>query len=213
MSNRECLLEEGWYLLKTKVRQELRAKENLENQGFDVFCPVYKQKIKGLLKEDVLFPGYLLLLLDLNKDMHKFHAIRSTRGVTEMVYFNRVTRELHNSARISKKQEDEVKSGVLLPKPIPNGDDIVDSIKKIVTVLNNKAEGVSLNKFSPGDRVIMNHPLFKHLEMTFEKNLSAYRGEILISHIKEQRQKDGSMQKTVIKKQRMKVRLEDLEKN
>ena len=211
MSNTECLLEEGWYLIKTKVRQELRARDNLENLGFDTYCPVFKQKSKGVIKEEILFPGYLLLLLDLEKDLEKFHTIRSTRGVSEMVYFNRITRQLHNSGRLSKEEEEKTKSE-LLPKSIPNGDDIVDEIRKIVQVLNNKAEGIKLDAFAPGERVVMSHPLFKHLEMTFEKSMGPYRGQVLISHIKEQRRVDGSTDKIVVKKQRMNVRLEDLEK-
>ena len=211
MSNTECLLEEGWYLLKTKVRQELRARDNLGNQGFDTYCPVFKQKSKGTIKEEILFPGYLFLLLDLEKDLEKFHTIRSTRGVNEIVYFNRIIRQLHNSGRLSKEEEEKTKSE-LLPKPIPNGDDIIDEIRKIVNVLNNKAEGIRLDAFEPGDKVVMNHPLFKHLEMTFEKSMGPYRGQILISHIKEQRRTDGSTEKTVVKKQRMSVRMEDLEK-
>ncbi|MET4692583.1 transcription termination/antitermination NusG family protein [Endozoicomonas lisbonensis] len=211
MSNRECLLEEGWYLLKSKVRQELRATENLNNLGFDTYCPVFRQKSKGTVKEEILFPGYLFLLLDLEKDLGKFHTIRSCRGVHEMVHFNRITRHLVSSGRMSKKEEEKAKSD-LLPKPIPNGDEIIDEIRKIVKVLNNKADGIKPDALEPGDKVVMNHPLFKHLEMTFEKNLGSFRGEILISHIQEQRLSDGSTQKTVVKKQRMKVRLDDLEK-
>ncbi|MCW7555073.1 hypothetical protein NX722_21100 [Endozoicomonas gorgoniicola] len=211
MSIRECLLEEGWYLLKTKVRQELRAMEHLENLGFDTYCPVFRQKCKGALKEEILFPGYLFLLLDLEKDLKKFHTIRSCRGVQEMVHFNRITRQLVNSGRMSKKEEEKAKSDVL-PKPIPNGDDIIDEIRNIVKILNNKADGIKPDALEPGDKVVMNNPLFKHLEMTFEKSLGSYRGQILISHIQEQRLSDGSTQKTVVKKQRMKVNLDDLEK-
>ena len=211
MSNTECLLEEGWYLLKTKVRQELRAMENLGNLGFDTYCPVYRQKNKGAVKEEVLFPGYLFLLLDLEKDLEKFHTIRSCRGVQEIVYFNRISRELAKSGRMSKKEEEKSKTE-LMPKPIPNGDDIIDEIRKIVRILNNKTDGISPDAFEPGDKVVMNHPLFKHLEMTFEKSMGAYRGQILISHIQEQRLSDGSIQKKVVKEQRMQVRLDDLEK-
>ena len=168
MSIRECLLEEGWYLIKAKVRQELRAQEHLENLGFGTYCPVFRQKSKNTVKEEVLFPGYLFLLLDLEKDLHKFHTIRSCRGVQEMVHFNRITRQLVNSGRISKKEEEKAKSDVL-PKPIPNGDDIIDEIQKIVKILNNKTDGIRPEALEPGDKVVMNHPLFKHLEMTFEK--------------------------------------------
>ena len=31
-----------WYLIKTKCRQEKIAKQNLENQGYEIFCPIAK---------------------------------------------------------------------------------------------------------------------------------------------------------------------------
>ena len=45
----------NWYLIKTKPRQEKIAIQNLENQGYKVFCPF--AKINNQLV--VLFPGYL----------------------------------------------------------------------------------------------------------------------------------------------------------
>ena len=33
-----------WYLIKTKPRQEKKAKQNLENQGYRAFCPMVKNK-------------------------------------------------------------------------------------------------------------------------------------------------------------------------
>ena len=216
MSNTECLLEEGWYLLKTKVREELRAQENLEYQGFQSYCPVFKSKDKGLIKEEVLFPGYLFLALELKRDLDKFHKIRSTRGVSEMVYFNRITRELHNRGRITKQEEERARAGELLPKPIPDGEDIITEIKAIVQHLNDKAEGLakqaSSKGFQPGDRVFMDHPLYKGLEMTFEKDMGKYRGQILIQHIREQRLQDGTTERKVIKSHRVNVRKENLEK-
>lgn len=218
MSNTECLLEEGWYLLKTKVREELRAQENLENQGFQSYCPVFKSESKGQIKEEVLFPGYLFLQLELRRDLDKFHKIRSTRGVSEMVYFNRITRELHKSGRITKEQEDRARAGELLPRAIPNGEYIISEVKAIVEHLNNKTEGVKLGKatiesaFHPGDKVSMDTPLFAGLEMTFAKDMGKYRGQILIQHIKEQRQEDGSTVRKVVKSSLTTIRKEDLEK-
>ena len=217
MSDIGCLLEEGWYLLKTRVREELRAQENLENQGFQSYCPVFKSKNKGQIKEEVLFPGYLFLQLELKRDLDKFHKIRSTRGVSEMVYFNRITREMHNRGRISKEEEERARAGELLPRPIPNGEDIITEIKAIVDYLNKKAEDTT-NKvpareaFQPGDKVFMSHPLYKGLEMTFEKDMGKYRGHILIQHIKEQRLQDGSIERNIIKTVRTTVEKKDLER-
>ena len=57
----------------------------------------------------------------------------------------------------------------------------------------------------------MDHPLFKHLEMTSRKALGRIAADINQSY-SGATQKDGSTSKTVVKNQRMSVRLEDLEK-
>ncbi|WOG28385.1 transcription termination/antitermination NusG family protein [Endozoicomonas sp. 8E] len=213
MQNQECL-QEGWYLLKTRPRQEQRAQENLETQGFDAYCPIVKVRIRGLLKEEILFPGYVFLYLDL-KDLDRFHKIRSTRGVSEIVSFNRITRQLHKDGRLSKSQEQDTQA--LLPKPIPNGHEVIKDIRLIVETLNNHAEtegtgsdrAVSFNK---GDKVIMNHPLYQKLEMTFINNVGSARGMILVQYIKMQRNTQGETVCEVVSEKEMEVRLEDLEK-
>ena len=52
-----------WFLIYTKPRQEERAKENLENQGFETFLPMIAfEKIKQpkLYSLKPMFPRYLL---------------------------------------------------------------------------------------------------------------------------------------------------------
>ena len=209
MQSKECL-QEGWYLLKTRPRQEQRAQENLEIQGFDAYCPHVKTRYRGEIKEEVLFPSYLFLYLDL-KDLDRYHKIRSTRGVNEIVYFNRITRQLHKDGRLSKAQEQNVHE--LLPKPIPNGHDVIEDIKLIVQTLNHKAEGVTQSdQFREGDKVIMNHPLYKDLEMTFVSDLGAQRGMILVQYIKQQRTVEGAMVCNIVTQKKVEVRLKDLEK-
>lgn len=211
MQSNECLLEEGWYLLKSKSRQELRACENLENQGFDVYCPHVKVKHRGVIKEESLFPGYLFLYLDL-RDLERYHKIRSTRGVSEIVYFNRITRKLHQDGRLGKAQEAEAQE--LLPKPIPNGDEVMKDVRAIVQMINDEAEGISkpAEGFQEGDKVSMDHPLYKGLEMTFMANLGNQRGIILIEYIKKQRSEKGETVAEVVSRKEVKVSLKDLEK-
>ena len=51
-----------WFLIYTKPRQEERAKENLENQGFETFLPMIAfEKIKQpkLYSLKPMFPRYL----------------------------------------------------------------------------------------------------------------------------------------------------------
>ena len=71
----------NWYLIKTKPRQEKIAKQNLENQGYGVFCPI--AKINNQLV--ILFPGYLFV--QLNEKTQNWSPINSTKGVSYFVKF------------------------------------------------------------------------------------------------------------------------------
>ena len=71
----------NWYLIKTKPRQEKIAIQNLENQGYMVFCPM--SKINNRLV--VLFPSYLLVQLD-NKTQN-WSTINLTMGISHFVKF------------------------------------------------------------------------------------------------------------------------------
>jgi len=71
----------NWYLLKTKPRQEIIAKQNLKNQGYGSFCPIVK--INNRLV--VLFPGYLFV--QLNEKTQNWSPINSTKGVSYFVKF------------------------------------------------------------------------------------------------------------------------------
>ncbi len=74
-----------WFLLKTRPRQELRAVENLNNQGFVAYCPQLKKRTG---REEVLFPGYVFLRADRDRDDElPWQRVRSTRGVSGFVRF------------------------------------------------------------------------------------------------------------------------------
>ncbi len=70
-----------WLLIKTKPRQEKKAKQNLENQGYRTFCPM--AEINDQLV--VLFPGYLFV--QLNEKTQNWSPINSTKGVSHFVKF------------------------------------------------------------------------------------------------------------------------------
>ena len=70
-----------WYLIKVKPRQEKIAKQNLENQDYEVFCPIAKLNNKLV----VLFPGYLFI--QLNDKTQNWSPINSTKGVSHFVKF------------------------------------------------------------------------------------------------------------------------------
>ncbi len=70
-----------WYLIKTKPRQEIKAKQNLENQDYSTFCPMVKINDRLV----VLFPGYLFI--QLNDKTQDWSPINSTKGVSYFVKF------------------------------------------------------------------------------------------------------------------------------
>jgi transcriptional antiterminator RfaH len=80
-----------WYLIQTKPRQELIAKENLSNQGYECFLPMlHSEKIvrKALsILAAPLFPRYLFIQLDKDFGSKSWSPIRSTRGVSNLVRF------------------------------------------------------------------------------------------------------------------------------
>ncbi|UUC48961.1 transcription/translation regulatory transformer protein RfaH [Pseudomonas citronellolis] len=78
-----------WYLIQCKPRQDMRALENLERQGYRCLLPMHQieRLQKGKLQQisEPLFPGYLFIQLDRLED--NWLPIRSTRGVTQVVNF------------------------------------------------------------------------------------------------------------------------------
>lgn len=78
-----------WYLIQCKPRQDMRALEHLERQGYQCLLPRHiverLQKGKLLQLSESLFPGYLFIHLDRVDD--NWLPIRSTRGVNQIVSF------------------------------------------------------------------------------------------------------------------------------
>ena len=79
----------NWYLIHTKPKQEFRAQENLNHQGYTTFLPTIKvQKLKKNTveaQEEPLFHRYLFIQLD--QVQSNWFPIRSTRGVHQIVRF------------------------------------------------------------------------------------------------------------------------------
>jgi transcriptional antiterminator RfaH len=78
-----------WYALHTKPRQEQRALEHLQRQGYEAYCPLIRER-RGQRGEyrwliAPMFPRYLFLHLRLGRD--NIASLRSTRGVCGLVQF------------------------------------------------------------------------------------------------------------------------------
>jgi transcriptional antiterminator RfaH len=83
---------ERWYLIVTKSRQDERAERNLLNQNFKIFRPklrCYRNRYgKRVTVDEPLFPRYIFISLD--EKFCDWSAVRSTRGITEVVRFNEI---------------------------------------------------------------------------------------------------------------------------
>jgi len=79
----------AWYVVHTKPRQEARAFDNLQNQGFHCFLPTMQvQKLRNqkvLTVTEPMFSRYLFIQLD--DTTQNWGPIRSTLGVSKLVSF------------------------------------------------------------------------------------------------------------------------------
>lgn len=72
----------NWFVIRTKPRQEWKAKQNLENQHFEVYLP---ELALDTGKVEPLFPGYIFLKNQAAPT--PFEKIRFTKGVLNYVRF------------------------------------------------------------------------------------------------------------------------------
>ncbi len=82
----------GWYLIHSKPRQEARALENLQRQGYEAWLPMLTvEKIRrGRIANvtEPMFSRYLFIRLDTVTS--NWAPIRSTLGVSRLVTFGSV---------------------------------------------------------------------------------------------------------------------------
>jgi transcriptional antiterminator RfaH len=78
-----------WYAVHSRPKQEIRALENLQNQGFETWLPmITMEKLRrGRLAEvtEPMFSRYLFIRLD--TEQTNWAPIRSTLGVSRLVSF------------------------------------------------------------------------------------------------------------------------------
>ena len=107
-----------WTIIYTKAKQELRAKRNLDNQGFEVFLPIIS--IEELAdksrkeKLEVMFPRYIFTRLNEAED---WSSIRSTKGVSNIIFFGQKIAQVPNQL-ISYLKSKTDKAGVFKQKKI-----------------------------------------------------------------------------------------------
>jgi len=79
----------NWYLIRCKANQQLRAQSNLAMQGFDTYTPTLLHervlRRQRVIRSEPVFPGYIFIQLGAESN---WRALRSTRGVGQLVSFN-----------------------------------------------------------------------------------------------------------------------------
>jgi len=113
------MLTDGrWYLIQCKPRESFRAEANLINQGYECFHPTYpvKRKVAGVVRSVIspLFPHYLFIRLSATDN---WSPIRSTRGVSKIVYFNGIPASLDHDL-VSGLQQQCARLNGQGPEPI-----------------------------------------------------------------------------------------------
>jgi len=77
----------SWYVVQCLARREKYAQQNLNLQYFQTFYPFYFKTVRHARKtrtvQQALFPGYLFVNLDLNKD--RWRSINGTYGVSRLI--------------------------------------------------------------------------------------------------------------------------------
>jgi transcriptional antiterminator RfaH len=145
-------MQAHWYVVKCKPREEARALEHLERQGYRCFLPiVHVEKLrKGqrIERAESLFPSYLFIHLDDLSD--NWYPIRSTRGVSHMVRFN-------NQA-------------------VPLADRIIDGIRERL-----EKDPPKMPYLKPGERVRITEGSFSNLEAIFCANDGEERVVLLMN--------------------------------
>lgn len=107
-----------WFVVHTKPRQEHRALENLQRQGFTCFLPTLAKKKttkRGLkVVHEPLFKRYLFIELDTTMSGRSWAPIRSTLGVTRLVTFGnepaRVDPRLIEILKLQQERQDAPES-------------------------------------------------------------------------------------------------------
>ena len=142
----------NWYLIKTKPRQENVAIKNLENQKYATYCPTVTINNKHI----VLFPGYLFIYLD--KEKENWSPIRSTKGVVNFVRFGL------NFAQVP--------------------DTVIKFLK--ANQLINKEKLKNLNRFKSGDKVQITDGVFKNCIAIFKSSKAEERVVLLMNLLGQQ---------------------------
>jgi transcriptional antiterminator RfaH len=117
-----------WYLVFTKVKSELKAKEHLTRQGYITYLPMAQKRVRRNCKyvyiTEPFFPRYLFIKL--NTETDNWGPIRSTVGVSCIVRFGGVSAVVPEDLIVElQQQENEIGLHKGDEKQLRSGDKIM----------------------------------------------------------------------------------------
>tara|TARA_B100000780_G_scaffold277399_1_gene248015 strand:- start:1050 stop:1550 length:501 start_codon:yes stop_codon:yes gene_type:complete len=109
-------MSKEWFILQFKANSHLQAAQNLNQQGFETFLPLYnltsRKASRFISTTKPLFPGYMFVRFDKTKS--EWHKINYTHGVSRLITFNSIVKSVPTIV-IDNLMIRYDSSGVLLP--------------------------------------------------------------------------------------------------
>ena len=143
-----------WVLIYTKAKQEIKAKENLQKQGFKTFLPLISKTNKSSEFKSLVpvFPRYIFVQINFGLD--NWTSIKSSYGVSYIVMFG----EKFTS--------------------IPNN--LIKLIQDKLNVEGIYTEDISRVNFQKGDSLTIKKGRFAGIDAIFLSNKSKDRVRLLL---------------------------------
>ena len=122
--NKVKSIEEEWFLLKTKTRQERRAMENLQRQHAECYCPevpvekIFRGKKSQVI--EILFPGYLFV--NFTNPASSIQSVKNTRGVQSFVSFGGNPARVPSALIQELREKAKPTGNLLISNPPKKGD-------------------------------------------------------------------------------------------
>jgi transcriptional antiterminator RfaH len=81
------MMRASWFVVQTQPNAESKAKRHLLNQGFTVYLPLYRRRVRHARRNEIvlrpLFPSYLFVQLD--SEQQRWRSINGTIGVRRIL--------------------------------------------------------------------------------------------------------------------------------
>lgn len=127
-----------WFVVRTKAHAEEMARQNLRNQGYNVYVPRYRKQIRRARKIEAvvrpLFPGYVFVQIDTR--FQPWRPINGTIGVIGIVQLGAGPTPIDaNTVEMIRDREDENGVVSLAPTGLQTGDRVV--IRKVLLSEHN----------------------------------------------------------------------------